>query len=534
MEKMNDLPDLTWDFPYPSQRMPVFAENLVAASQPLAAQAGLRMLLQGGNAVDAALATAIALTVVEPTSNGLGGDAFALVWDGKSLHGLNGSGRSPRAWTPERFRGMSAMPEEGWDAVTVPGAVDAWARLSERFGRLDFADLFGPAIRYARDGFLVSPIIAAAWAEARDRLGHMPNFAQAFLPDGKAPNPGQRFAQPDQAMTLERIAGTRGEAFYRGDLAEAVAACAHQECGAMSVEDLARHRSDWVTPVDIDYRGVRLHEIPPNGQGLAALLALGMLRHLDLSSYPVDSAESVHLQVEAMKRAFALAHAHVADPDFMAVNYYAFLEEDFLAAEAAAISPDRAAEPGPPPPTDHGTVYLTAADREGMMVSFIQSNYAGFGSGVVIPGTGISMQNRGAGFCLEPGHPNQVAGGKRPYHTIIPGFVTRGGEAVMSFGVMGGHMQPQGHVQMMVRIFDYGQNPQAAADALRWHLCKDGRLALEPGFDSATAEKLKGFGHRLTTETSFGGYGGAQLIYRLPEGYCGASDHRKDGQAVGC
>ncbi|MFW5636168.1 MAG: gamma-glutamyltransferase family protein, partial [Thermodesulfobacteriota bacterium] len=380
---------------------------------------------------------------------------------------------------------------------------------------------------------LVSPIIAAAWTEARDRLGHLPDFAQAFLPGGQAPKPGRRFAQPDQANTLERIADTRGGSFYRGDLAEAIALCARQQGGAMTVEDLARHRTDWVTPIGIDYRGMRLHEIPPNGQGLAALLALGMLRHLDLSSHPVDSAESVHLQVEAMKRAFAVAHARVADPDFMTVDYYDFLEDDFLSAEAAAISPDRAAEPGPPPPTDHGTVYLTAADRDGMMVSFIQSNYAGFGSGVVIPGTGISMQNRGAGFCLEENHPNQVAGGKRPYHTILPGFVTQGPEAAMSFGVMGGHMQPQGHVQMMVRIFDYGQNPQAASDAPRWHLCKDNRLALEPGFDPATAEKLRRRGHRLTTETSFGGYGGAQLICRLPKGYCGASDHRKDGQAVG-
>ncbi|GBC62118.1 gamma-glutamyltransferase family protein [Desulfonema ishimotonii] len=525
--------DMTWTHPYPSQRMPVLAGNMVATSQPLAAQAGLRMLLRGGNAVDAALATAIALTVVEPTSNGLGSDAFALIWDGKRLHGFNGSGRSPGAWNPERFAGLPEMPITGWDTVTVPGAVDTWARLSQRFGRLRFTELFEPAIGYARNGYPVSPITAGAWEAAPEKFGHMPSFARTFLPGGRAPRPCEHFVNPDQARTLEQIADSGGEAFYRGGLAGRIAACAKAEGGAMTADDLAGHRGEWVEPVSVDYHDVRLHEIPPNGQGLAALMALGILRHHDLRSLPPDSADSLHLQIEAMKIAFGLAHAHISDPAFMTVNCHDLLDDGFLEEKARTIRPDRAAAPGPAPPADHGTVYLTAADADGMMVSHIQSNYMGFGSGVVIPETGISLQNRGHGFRLDPGHPNCVAGGKRPYHTIIPGFVTRNGAAQMSFGVMGAHMQPQGHVQMMVRIFDYGQNPQTASDAPRWHVCENGTLALENGVAPEVIEALRQRGHRIIGGDPVGGYGGAQLIFRLENGYCGASDHRKDGQAVG-
>lgn len=517
--------------PYPSQRMPVLARNAVATSHPLAAAAGLAMLLRGGNAVDAALATAITLTVVEPCSNGLGSDAFAIIWDGRQLHGLNGSGRAPRAWSPERFAGLERMPLIGWDSVTVPGAVDAWARLSARWGTVPFADLFEQAIRYAHDGFPVSLVLAGALAHAATEYRDYPDFAAHFLPEGRAPVAGTLFRSPALARSLERIAETKGEVLYRGELAERMAAHAAAHGAAMTVADLAAHEAEWVEPISQPYRGVRLHEIPPNGQGLAALIALGLLEHFPLDQYPVDSADSIHVQAEAMKIAFAEAHRHIADPAYMAWPPEAFLAPDYLAARARQIRMEQASFPQSTLPTDHGTVYLTTADAGGMMVSFIQSNYRGFGSGIVIPDTGISLQSRGSGFRLEEGHPNRVAGGKRPYHTIIPGFVTRDGQPLMSFGVMGGHMQPQGHVQMLVRIFAYGQNPQAAADGPRWHVTEDFHLCLEAGIAPEVAEELRRRGHRLGTDAYFGG---AQLIYRLGESYCAASDPRKEGQAVGC
>jgi len=514
--------------------MPILAQNVVATSQPLAAQAGLDALRRGGNAVDAALATAIALTVVEPTSNGLGSDAFAIVWDGAGLHGLNASGRAPQALTPERFAGLKQMPTIGWDPVTVPGAVSAWAALAERFGKLPFAELFTAAIHYARDGFLVSPITARAWAGVLQRYADYPAFAATFAPDGRAPHPGELFRCPDQARTLETIAATQGEAFYRGALAERIVAHAQATGGLMTVDDLASHAPEWVTPLAQIYRGYCLHEIPPNGQGLAALIALGILQHFDLAQYPVDSADSIHLQVEAMKLAFAEAHRHIADPAWMDIPPQALLDETFLAERARQIRMDAAQFPAAALPTDHGTVYLAAADAEGMMVSYIQSNYMGFGSGIVVPGTGISLQNRGAGFRLEAGHPNRVAGGKRPYHTIIPGFVTQAGKPVMSCGVMGGAMQPQGHVQMMVRLFDYGQNPQAASDAPRWYIEENPtELSLEPGFAPEVVAELRRRGHHVTADLPPGRFGGAQLIYRLESGYCAGTDWRKDGQATG-
>jgi gamma-glutamyltranspeptidase/glutathione hydrolase len=513
--------------------MPVLARNVVATSQPLAAQAGLRMMLAGGNAVDAAIAAAIALTVVEPTSNGIGGDAFAILWDGRALHGLNSSGRSPRAWSPQRFAGRAAMPSLGWDAVTVPGAVAAWVALSERFGQLPFAELFRPAVAYARDGFPVSPITAARWQQAQ---AYYPEFAEinrVFFPAGRAPLPGEVFRCPDQAESLAAIAESRGEAFYRGVIAERISACAAAEGGALTLEDLAGHRADWVTPLAMDYRGVTLHEIPPNGQGIAALIALGILNHFELGRLPVDSVDSLHLQIEAMKCAFSEVFRHVADSAHMPLAPEALLRAEALAAAAHAIRMDRAAPTRGGPPAGGGTVYLTAADADGRMVSFIQSNYLGFGSGVVVPGTGIALQNRGLGFVLDAGHPNRVAGGKRPFHTIIPGFVTRDGRPLMSVGVMGAHMQPQGHVQMLVRICDYGQNPQAACDAPRWHVAADGSVQLEAGVAPALADGLRGRGHAVSTDAAEPLFGGGQLIWRLAEGYAGASDMRKDGQAVG-
>lgn len=526
---MNDF----WQFPYPSQRMPVLARNVVATSQPLAAQAGLRMLLKGGNAVDAVLATAIALTIVEPTSNGIGSDAFALVWDGNTLQGFNGSGRSPQAWDFERFAGLVKMPDFGWDAVTVPGAVDSWVKLSQKFGKLAFGELFAPAIDYARNGFLVSPITAERWAFAAERYADFEDFGRTFAPDGKAPRSGELFRCPDQARTLQEIAASNGESFYRGNLAQQIAQCAATSGGALTFDDLAAHSGNWVQPISIDYHGVNLHQIPPNGQGLTALIALGLLREFDIAKYPVDSADSIHLQIEAMKIALAEAYRHIADSNDMPVAPEEFLAADFLASRAGEIRMDQACRPESKIPTDNGTVYLAAADESGMMVSFIQSNYMGFGSGVVVPGTGISLQNRGCGFVLEPGHPNCVAGGKRPFHTIIPGFVTKDDRALMSFGVMGGNMQAQGHVQMMVRIFDYMQNPQTASDAARWYVAEDFRVALEPGFPSSFVDELKRRGHVLIDNPPSHFFGGAQLIYCLKDGYCAASDHRKDGLALG-
>lgn len=523
----------TWNFPYPSQRMPVFAPNVVATSQPLAAQAGLRMLLQGGNAVDAAVATAITLTVVEPTSNGIGGDAFALVWDGSRLHGLNGSGRSPANWDPERFKDLKAMPELGWDTVTVPGAVDTWARLSERFGKLPFEELFGPAIDYAQHGFGVSPITAARWKEAIPIYEDYPDFGATFLDGGRAPAAGELFSCPAQARTLEAIAASKGEAFYRGSIAEKIVQHARATGGSLRADDLDHHRSEWVEPLSVDFAGCQFHEIPPNGQGLAVLIALGILERLEIARYPLDSVDSVHLQIEALKVAFAEAHRHVCDPDHLDMAPGDLLTDAYLQRRADAIDPYQAASPSPTLPGDQGTVYLTTAGANGLMVSMIQSNYQGFGSGIVIPGTGISMHNRGNGFVTDPTHPNGAGPGKRPYHTIIPGFVTCGGKPVMSFGVMGAHMQPQGQVQLAVRMLCHHQNPQTACDGPRWYVEKDARVALEPDFAPGLAGALAERGHRLMDAGDTPLFGGSQVIYRMKNGYCAASDPRKDGLAVG-
>ena len=531
---------MKFDFPYASQRMPVMAKNIVATSQPLAAQAGLQMLWQGGNAVDAAIASAIALTVVEPTSNGIGSDGFAIIWDGNQLHGLNASGRSPTAWTPEYFAqkypGAMEMPMRGWDSVTVPGAVSQWVALSKKFGKLPFAKLFEPAIRYAREGHRVSPITAVSWARQAELLKAQADFNRDFLQDGRAPAAGEKWILRGQASTLEEIAATDGVSFYRGKLAEQMAAHAHASGGAMTTDDLAAHQADWVGTIHTNYRDVRLHEIPPNGQGLAALICLGILENFDLASYKVDSTESVHLQIEAMKLAFADAYRYIADPKFMDMPVSALLNPAYLKQRAGLISMQRASAPAFGIPQHGGTVYLTTADAGGMMVSFIQSNYMGFGSGMVVPNTGISLQNRGYGFTLATAHPNQVAPNKRPFQTIIPGFLTNHqNQPVMSFGVMGGHMQPQGHVQMVTRICDYAQNPQTASDAPRWIVNPDGTVGLEDALKSRIGAALEVLGHRLASAEAVNfAFGGAQLIWRMgDDGYCAGSDHRKDGMAVG-
>lgn len=533
---------LDWSLPYASQREPVLARRMVATSQPLAAQAGLQMLLRGGSAADAAVAAAAALTVLEPTSNGIGGDAFALVARDGKVVGLNGSGRAPAAHHLKRVEGWRehARPRLGWEWVTVPGCVRAWRDLWRRFGRLPFGELLEPAIRWARDGFPVAPQTAAGWARAQRRFEdahglRFEEFRRVFLPRGSAPAPGEIVRLPDHAATLEEIASSEGESFYSGPLAEKMATAARGDGAALVLEDLAAHRSDWVEPISIDYRGLTLHEIPPNGQGIAALVALGALREHDLAALQPDCPDVLHLQIEAMKLGIADAHAEIADPEAMRVTADSLLEPGRLAALGRRIDPRRATDPGPGAPRPGGTVLLVAADDEGMMVSFIQSNFEGFGSGVVVPGTGIALQNRGACFSLEPDHPNALAGGRRPYHTIIPAMVTSQGAAVMAFGVMGGLMQPQGHVQVMSRLADFGQNPQAALDAPRWRVEKGLKVAIEPGFDPAIYEELRRRGHDLEiAERRTVAFGGGQAILRLANGvYAGASDARRDGGAVG-
>lgn len=534
--------EIHWDqYPYPSRRVPVFARNVVAASQPLAVQAGIDMYRRGGNAVDAAVATAAALTVTEPCSNGLGSDAFAIVWDGRQLHGLNASGRSPQAWTPERFKDVSSLTI-GWDAITVPGCVDAWSQLSRRFGRLDFGQLLEPAIEYAERGYPVSPTIQGLWTESAETYWEFDGFREVFFPTGRAPAVGEIFRSTAMAETLRSIAGSHGEDFYRGRTARRLVEYLSRGGSAMTEADLAGHRSQWVDPIDASMAApgadaggrVRLCEIPPNGQGIAALIALGILDKAAIQSYPVDSVDSVHIQIEAMKAAFQLVREHVADPAHMRIGVADLLDEGRLAEIAGGIDMKRASTPAGKRGHDGGTVYLTTADESGMMVSFIQSNYWGFGSGVVDPDTGVAFQNRAAGFSLDPGHPNAIDGGKLPFHTVIPGFVMAGDEPLMSFGVMGGHMQAQGHVQMMVRIFCHGQNPQAASDAPRWFVDEHYDVVFESGFDPVVQQALHNRGHGLGATTPMFAFGGAQLIYRLENGcYCAASDHRKDGHAAG-
>ncbi|HXU52297.1 MAG TPA: gamma-glutamyltransferase family protein [Casimicrobiaceae bacterium] len=527
------LPALDWQLPYASRRTPLLAANAVATSHALAAQAGVAMLRAGGNAVDAAIATAITLTVVEPCSNGAGSDLFAIVWDGHELVGLNASGRAPAAWSPAHFAARGAIGPRGWSAVTIPGAVSGWVALSRRFGKLPFADLFEPAIGYARDGFLVTPTVAKYWQRAETLMPPDQGFAEAFLPRGRAPRAGERFANPALADSLEKIAATEGDAFYRGELAQAIVRHAHAHGEVHSLADFANHTADWVTPLAQDYRGYTVHQIPPNGQGVAALAALGMLQHFDLAALDADSVASQHLQIEAMKLAFADAYRHVGDPATMAFEPARLLEPAYLASRARLIDPARAQDFGPGDIPRGGTVYMAAGDAQGMLVSLIQSNYMGFGSGVVVPGTGLSLQNRGAGFTLEHGHPNEVGGGKRPFHTIIPGFLTRGGSPVAAFGVMGGPIQPPAHVQTLSRLIDHGMNPQAILDAPRWKI--DGEsIDLEQSAAPALREGLAALGHRIEDSVdSYMDFGAGQFVVRCEGGYACGSDPRRDGQAAG-
>lgn len=541
-------------------RRPLYApRGAVATSQPLAAAAGLAVLRRGGNAVDAAIATALALTVVQPGSNDIGGDLFALVWDGSALHGLNASGRSPAALTRDLVRDRApgatptgalggaqahaaeVMPAHGWLPVTVPGAPAGWRDLHTRFGSLPFADLFVDAVAYAEHGYPVSPAVAAGWERVATRLHSQlvgPEFEEwtrVFTPGGRAPRAGERWRNPDAARTLRRIAETDAEAFYRGDIAAALADFAARTGGLLTAEDLAKHTSTWVDPISVNYRGYDVWEIPPNGQGVAALLALNILE--GYSGGTVE--EQLHRQIEAMKLGFADAHAYVADPDVAPAPVAGLLDKGYAATRRALIG-DRAGDPGPGDPARGGTVYLSTADADGLMVSLIQSNYMGFGSHVVVPGTGFNLQNRGAGFSLHPEHPNVVAPGKRPFHTIIPGFLTRDGGPVGPFGVMGGHMQPQGHVQVVRSTVDGGLDPQAALDAARWYWHAGREVRVEPAMleseeGRAAVEGLRRRGHAVSVVAEAGSFGYGQAIWRLPDGagYVAGSEPRADGCAIG-
>jgi gamma-glutamyltranspeptidase/glutathione hydrolase len=530
--------------PYSSTRIPVFARNAVSTSHPLAAQAGLRMLWRGGNAVDAAIAAAAAMAIVEPVSNGLGSDAFCILWDGKELHGLNASGRAPQAWTPayfeKRYGRQAKPPRRGVDSITVPGAVSAWVALHERFGSLPFAELMEPAAEIAERGYLVPPVVQQKWAAGAPELEKQPGFRESFLPWGRPPQVGELFRFPAAARALRAIGETRGKAFYEGDIARAVTSFVQQHGGALSMADMTANRAEWVKPLAKNYRGYTLHEIPPGGQGIAAQIALGILSNFDLASLGADSVASQHLQIEAMKLAFADVYRYVADAG-MEVTSEQMLDDAYLAGRAKLIDPNRAQDFQAGNPVQGGTIYLTAADESGMMVSFIQSNFAGFGSGVVEPTFGISLQNRGFGFSTDPDGPNRanlVGPGKRPFHTIIPAFLTQDGQPVMSYGVMGGNMQPQGHMQTLVRMIDYHQPPQTACDAPRWRFNEGLEINVESSMDPATVAGLQALGHKVEViDDPYQDFGAGQFIWRMGdpavEGYQIASDPRRDGLAAG-
>lgn len=536
--------------PYSSRRSVVYSlGGMIATSQPVAAQIGRDMLARGGNAIDAAIATAAALTVVEPTSCSIGGDAFAIVWirdpvTGKgTMHGLNASGPAPAGLTLEQIRsaGHETMPMHGWMPVTVPGCPAAWAALSQRFGKLPFKDLLAPAIALARDGFAVTPVISQLWQKAvtsfrtDDMLRNVAGddvaqrWFDVFAPKGRAPRAGEVHRWEAQARTLEALADTRCESFYRGELARAIDTFARESGGYIRASDLADYAPQWVDPISVDYRGYQVWEIPPNGQGLVALLALNILKGFD-DLHSREHPLTLHRQLEAIKLAFADGQHYITEHDRMKVPLEALLSDDYAARRRALIG-DHAGDPLHGDPVAGGTVYLAAADREGNMISFIQSHYRDFGSAMIVPGTGIVLQNRGAGFQLDPTHLNAFAPGKRPYHTIIPGFLTRNGEALGPFGVMGAFMQPQGHVQVLMNMIDFGLNPQAALDAPRWQWFGKRRFGLEQAYSNALVHEMAARGHDVYVDHHSTDYGRGQIILRDPVTgvFCGGTEPRTDG-----
>lgn len=525
-----------------SHRSVVMAnEGMVATSQPLAVQAGLRVLQEGGNAIDAAVATAAVLNVVEPMSTGIGGDAFALVYlaQERRVVALNASGRAPAAATRERMAELvgQRMPEIGPLTITVPGTVDGWEKLLTAYGTLSLAEALAPAIHYAEQGFPVTEIIGQSWAQASDKLRRDPGAAATCLVDGKAPRIGQLFRQPDLARTLHEIGEGGAAAFYRGPLAQRIADYVQARGGLLTAEDLAAHTSTWEAPIEVTYRGHRVLECPPNGQGLVVLQALGILEGFDLPSMRFGFDSTLHLQIEALKLAFADAFRYVADPAMAEVPVEGLLLPEYLADRRALIDPQRASTGfAPGRPGQHGdTAYLTVVDRERNAVSFITSLFHGFGCGLAVPGTGIVLQNRGALFSLDPNHPNCIAPGKRPYHTIIPAMVFQGDQLRLSFGVMGGFMQPQGQVQVLCNLLDFGMDVQEALDAPRFNWQQGTTVAFETGLSHMARLRLERRGHVIKTNAAPQTMGGGQIIRIDPETGVlqGGSDPRKDGCAAG-
>lgn len=534
-------------------RSEVIARNgMAATSQPLATLAALDVLKEGGSAVDAAIAANAVLALTEPTGCGIGGDLFAIVWDGKSqsAHGLNASGRSPATLTLEEFhkRQLKRIPSFGVLPISVPGCVDGWFQLHARFGKLPFKRLMQPAIQYARDGFPVTEIIAAAWKSGETVFRDQPGFADTFLINGKAPQTGDIFRNPSLADTLERIAADGRDSFYKGDLAHQIAGFVQKHGGFLSTEDLANHSSNWIEPVSVNYRGYDVWELPPNGQGIAALQILNLLEPFNLREAGFGSRLHAHLFIEAKKLAFEDRARLYADPDFASVPVQQLISKKYADERRKLIDPNTAAlsfPTGLPHAVDHGdTIYLTVADKDRNMVSLIQSNYRGFGSGVCPTGLGFSLQDRGEMFDLQPGRMNSYAPRKRPFHTIIPAFVTKDGNPFLSFGVMGGATQPQGHVQILLNIIDFGMNTQEAGDAPRiLHsgsseptgeiMTAGGTVALESGFDPKLTHDLKASGHTIRdARGEFGGYQGIRYDAERRI-YFGASESRKDGMAAG-
>ena len=527
------------EYKYASRRRVVHAKRgMVCTSQPLASQAGLTILQQGGNAIDAAIATAICQTIVEPTNNGLGSDCFALVWTGGKLHGLNGSGYAPQRLTPEAVAASGAtekMPLRGWEAVTVPGAPSAWAELHKRFGRLPFAKLFEPAIYYAEQGYPVSPIVARFWQEGIDALTpykNNPAIAPWFATfdvhgNGVAPKTGELVTLPDHAKTLRILADSYCESYYRGELAQRLVEFSDKTGGYLSLEDLADYRAEWVEPVHINYHGYDVWEMPPNGHGITALMALNILKGMEIGAK--DTGDTFHKQIEAMKLAFADGMHYIADPRYMQTRVEELLS-DAYAAQRRALIGETALEPTHGKPFCGGTVYLCTADGEGNMVSFIQSNYKDFGSGIVLPGYGINLNDRGAGFSLDPELDDYLAPRKKPYHTIIPGFLTHEGEAVGPFGVMGAYMQPQGHVQVIMNMVDWLLNPQSALDAPRWQWIAGKEIWLESSVAPEIVEDLRRRGHEVRVLEDDTTFGRGEIIWRDSNGVlAGATEPRADG-----
>ena len=525
---------------YPSRRNVVYAgKGMVATAQPLAAQAGLEALRRGGNAIDAAIAAATALVVVEASSTGIGGDAFAQVWSGGKLYGLNASGPAPRAISAEKLwaKGHKEMPKYGFDAVTVPGAPSAWAALNERFGRLPLETVMQPAVSYAREGHPVSIANARDWQEMyaryqKDLKGdEYRHWFEAFSIDGHAPKAGEIFRCKELGDSLESIAKTKAESFYRGDLMEKIVAFSDRCGGWFAPRDFTDFKPEWVEPISVHYRGYDVHELPPNGHGIAALMALNILNGFDLGAHR-ETAESYHLQLEAMKLAFVDAKRYVTDGRHLSIPVSDLLSEEYAAERRKLIGRD-AILPQAGRPQPGGTVYIAAADNEGNMVSYIQSNYMCWGSGLVVPGTGIALHNRGNNFSLEPGHDNLIAGGKRPYHTIIPGFLSKDGKPVGPFGVMGMFMQPQGHVQVVANTVDFAMNPQDALNAPRWQWIEGKTVYLEREVPAHIAQELADRGHKIVILNDNDCMGKGEIIWRMENGVlCGGAEPRADGTVV--